>query len=272
MEGVAPTSLQQAVDEAVSALNAMEHTTNGRTGLESFDALNDAELALAQLKLAPFLEQTTSYLSVLELGLYSGSGQLYRSLQEKGIASDTPEWKEQVEAYLVQARKTMEGRLRPDIPARRYVCFYPMDKKRGEEKNWYDAPFAERQRMMQDHGFIGRGYAGRVTQIISGSIGFDDGGVGLRFANPTYIGVGRTFGLGLLSEGPFGDRGRGGPHLQIAAQNSMPISFALARSKIRLARAMSATPCPALFLNRVIWSGLVRPGIRAVRRSLRSPT
>ena len=79
-----------------------------------------------------------------------------------------------MEAYLVQARKTMEGRLRPDIPARRYVCFYPMDKKRGEEKNWYDAPFAERQRMMQDHGFIGRGYAGRVTQIISGSIGFDD--------------------------------------------------------------------------------------------------
>ena len=109
-----------------------------------------------------------------ELGLYSGSGQLYRSLGEKGIAPNTPEWKEQVEAYLVQARKTMEGRLRPDIPARRYVCFYPMDKKRGEEKNWYDAPFAERQRMMQDHGFIGRGYAGRVTQIISGSIGFDD--------------------------------------------------------------------------------------------------
>ena len=106
--------------------------------------------------------------------LYSASGQLYRSLGEKGIAPNTPEWKEQVEAYLVQARKTMEGRLRPDIPARRYVCFYPMDKKRGEEKNWYDAPFAERQRMMQDHGFIGRGYAGRVTQIISGSIGFDD--------------------------------------------------------------------------------------------------
>ena len=87
---------------------------------------------------------------------------------------DTPAWNEQVAAYLAQARKTMEDRLRPDIPARRYVCFYPMDKKRGEEKNWYDAPFAERQRMMQDHGFIGRGYAGQVTQIISGSIGFDD--------------------------------------------------------------------------------------------------
>ena len=47
---------------------------------DSCDALNEAELALAQLKLAPFLEPTTSYLSVVELGLYSASGQLYRSL------------------------------------------------------------------------------------------------------------------------------------------------------------------------------------------------
>ncbi len=80
----------------------MEETPNGRTGLasllghkgdlmlihfrESFDALNEAELALAQLKLAPFLEPTTSYLSVVELGLYSASGQFYGSLDEKGIA------------------------------------------------------------------------------------------------------------------------------------------------------------------------------------------
>ena len=180
----------KAVDEAVSLVKSMERTCDGRTGLMSllghkgdlmlihfrgsFDAVNEAELALARLKLSPFLEQTTSYLSVVELGLYSGSGQLYRSLNEKGIASGTPEWKERVDAYLAQARQTMESRLRPDIPARRYVCFYPMDKKRGEEKNWYDVPFVERQRMMADHGFIGRGYAGQVTQIISGSIGFDD--------------------------------------------------------------------------------------------------
>jgi chlorite dismutase len=31
-----------------------------------------------------------------------------------------------------------------------------------------------RARMMRDHGVIGRHYAGAVTQIISGSIGFDD--------------------------------------------------------------------------------------------------
>ena len=181
---------REAVEEAVSVLTDMEQGPGGRSGLasllghkgdlmlihfrESFDDLNDAELALARLKLAAFLEATTSYLSVVELGLYGASAQLYRSLDRKGVAPDTPEWKQQVEAYLVQARKSMEGRLRPEIPARRYVCFYPMDKRRGESKNWYQAPLSERQRMMQEHGFIGRGYAGRVTQIISGSIGFDD--------------------------------------------------------------------------------------------------
>ncbi len=49
-----------------------------------------------------------------------------------------------------------------------------MNKFRGEETNWYGASITERQRMMQEHGAIGRRYAGQVTQIISGSIGFDD--------------------------------------------------------------------------------------------------
>ena len=49
-----------------------------------------------------------------------------------------------------------------------------MNKLRGESKNWYSEPIAERQRMMREHGMIGRQYAGRVIQIISGSIGFDD--------------------------------------------------------------------------------------------------
>jgi chlorite dismutase len=33
---------------------------------------------------------------------------------------------------------------------------------------------ADRQRMMKEHGLIGRRYAGEVRQIITGSIGFDD--------------------------------------------------------------------------------------------------
>jgi chlorite dismutase len=49
-----------------------------------------------------------------------------------------------------------------------------MDRRRGEDKNWYQEPMADRVRMMHEHGMIGRRYAGEVRQIITGSIGFDD--------------------------------------------------------------------------------------------------
>jgi chlorite dismutase len=68
----------------------------------------------------------------------------------------------------------MAPRLWPEIPAARYICFYPMDRRRGESRNWYQEPMAARRRMMKEHGSIGRRYAGDVRQIITGSIGFDD--------------------------------------------------------------------------------------------------
>jgi chlorite dismutase len=49
-----------------------------------------------------------------------------------------------------------------------------MDRRRGEEKNWYTLPIEDRGRQLNDHGTIGRRYAENVKQIISGSIGFDD--------------------------------------------------------------------------------------------------
>jgi chlorite dismutase len=140
----------------------------------TLEALNSAELSVANLKLAEFLEPTTSYLSVVELGLYEATVRLYESLKEKGAQPGSPEWTQAVDAETANQRKMVAPRLWPPIPARRYVCFYPMNKLRGESKNWYSAPITERQKMMADHGVIGRKYAGQVTQIISGSIGFDD--------------------------------------------------------------------------------------------------
>jgi chlorite dismutase len=54
-----------------------------------------------------------------------------------------------------------------------YVCFYPMSKKRDPQQNWYALPLEERSRLMRAHGATGRGYAGRVLQVISGAIGLD---------------------------------------------------------------------------------------------------
>ncbi len=141
---------------------------------KTLDGLNHAELRIAHSRFHEFLEPTTSYVSVVELGLYEASLKLYGELTAKGLAPGTGEWNREVEAELEKHRQAAAPRLWPEIPRRRYLCFYPMNKFRGEHKNWYNEPIAERQRMMREHGMIGRHYAGRVTQIISGSIGFDD--------------------------------------------------------------------------------------------------
>jgi peroxiredoxin len=140
----------------------------------TLDELNDAELRLAHSRLHEFLEPATSYLSVVELGLYEASVKLYAELKERGLQPGAAEWNQEVEAEMTKQREAAAPRLWPEIPARRYLCFYPMNKLRGETKNWYSEPIIERQRMMREHGRIGRHYAGRVIQIISGSIGFDD--------------------------------------------------------------------------------------------------
>ena len=140
----------------------------------TLDELNHAELAVAGAEINEYLEPTTSYLSVIELGLYEASVKLYSELSAKGLQPGTAEWNREVDAELAKQREAAAPRLWPEIPRRRYLCFYPMNKFRGETKNWYSEPIHERQRMMREHGMIGRHYAGRVTQIISGSIGLDD--------------------------------------------------------------------------------------------------
>jgi len=74
---------------------------------------------------------------------------------ERGIRPHSPEWDREVEEVLGYERKAMAPR-------------------RGESRNWYQAPLNERQRMTHEHSLVGRRYAGEVKQIISGSIGLDD--------------------------------------------------------------------------------------------------
>jgi chlorite dismutase len=140
----------------------------------SFDELNQIELTLGGLRLSDFLEITTSYLSVVELGLYDSTLKIYQQLAERGVEPHSPEWTAQVEEVMARQRESMQPRLHPEVPPSRYICFYPMDRRRGEDKNWYTLPLEERQRQMHEHGMVGRRYAGQVKQIITGSIGFDD--------------------------------------------------------------------------------------------------
>jgi peroxiredoxin len=181
----------QILDEAVEGLAAMETPVNGRQSAvysllghkgdlmllhfrRSFEELNQAELAVARLRLSDYLEPAASYLSIIELGLYESTSKIYQGLSGRGVQPHTDEWKQEVEAALERQRQAMAPRLWPEIPPAKYLCFYPMDRRRGESVNWYTEPMAERARMMHEHGMVGRRYAGEVRQIITGSIGFDD--------------------------------------------------------------------------------------------------
>ncbi len=141
---------------------------------DSLEALNQIELDLAQTALYGFLTPVHSYVSVVELGLYESTRKTYEAAAAKGLAQHSPDWNAEIAESLQRAAEAMEPRLFPEVPDTKYLCFYPMDRKRGEQANWYTVPFADRQRMMHEHGLIGRRYAGEVRQIISSSIGMDD--------------------------------------------------------------------------------------------------
>jgi len=55
-----------------------------------FDGLGKVERDLTRLWLWDYLEPTTSYLSVVELGLYESTGKLYASLSERSVVRIRP--------------------------------------------------------------------------------------------------------------------------------------------------------------------------------------
>jgi hydrogen peroxide-dependent heme synthase len=140
----------------------------------TFDELSQAQLEFAQTRLFDSLEPAMSYVSIVELGMYEMTAKVHGELAAQALVLGSDAYEAAFDAAMEVQRTRVIGRLFPELPARRHVCFYPMNKKRGDSKNWYAVPFEERAAMMREHGHIGRSYSGRVTQIISGSIGLDD--------------------------------------------------------------------------------------------------
>ena len=135
------------------------------------DALRAAEVTFARTRLRGFLVPTYSYLAVIELGTYELMGHAAGLVKRRGLEPGQPEFDAAVKAEM---EKMAQPRLYPAVPPRKYLCFYPMSKRREADANWYALPFEERRRIMAGHARIGRTYAGRVVQLITGSLGFDD--------------------------------------------------------------------------------------------------
>jgi hydrogen peroxide-dependent heme synthase len=138
-----------------------------------FEQLAQAQLALSRTELHDAFEATTSYVSIVELGMYEMTAKIHEQLGVKHKPG-SDEFERAFDAEMETQRQRVMSRLFLDLPRARYVCFYPMNKRRGEAQNWYSESFDRRAAMMREHGMIGRTYAGKVTQVISGSIGYDD--------------------------------------------------------------------------------------------------
>lgn len=184
------TDRREVADEAASVLDAMAAGEDGASApvqllghkgdlmlvhfRKSFDALSAAQLQIAQTRLHEYLRATTSYVSIVELGMYEMTAKIHQDLAARALEPGSEAFTSGFDEAMAQQRGRVMARLFPAIPRRRAVCFYPMNKRRGESHNWYAVPFEKRAAMMREHGLIGRQYAGRVTQVISGSIGYDD--------------------------------------------------------------------------------------------------
>lgn len=143
----------------------------------TLEELARVERRLDGTAFSTYLRLDYVYTSVVELGLYRLTARVVEELRDEEIDPLSPEGRQRLEeaAESERSKGYVQGRLRPrqpeDMP---YVCFYPMDKRRSADLNWYTLPLEERNELMIEHGEIGRLYAGRISQIISGSIGFDD--------------------------------------------------------------------------------------------------
>ena len=137
--------------------------------------LNAFEKQLA-LALGPdVLAPTYSYLSMTEKSEYTTTDEQYAAdLAKEGHAPGTPGHEQKMAEFKARMAKYLKDRLYPVLPPWEVMCFYPMNKRRGQIKNWYSLPFEERRKLMGGHARIGRTWHGKILQLITGSTGLDD--------------------------------------------------------------------------------------------------
>ncbi|MBM4023069.1 MAG: heme-dependent peroxidase [Planctomycetes bacterium] len=121
------------------------------------------------------IEPTYSFVGLTEVSEYVPTVEQYAErLVAEGEQPESPTYRAKVQAYAAREPAMRQARLEPDLPAWPNACFYPMNKSRDVNANWFTLPFAERSRLMAEHGRTGMSFGGRVTQLITVSVGLDD--------------------------------------------------------------------------------------------------
>jgi hydrogen peroxide-dependent heme synthase len=136
------------------------------------------------------LEPTYSFVSLTEVSEYVPSVEQYgKRLVQEGEDPTGPGYQAKLKAYESREVMMRRQRLTPDLPPWPATCFYPMNKKRKVGENWFLLDFDARNRLMAEHGRTGMTFGGKVTQLITVGLGFDDWewGVTLWARNPDFL-------------------------------------------------------------------------------------
>jgi len=152
--------------------------------------LNTFEKRLTQSLGPEILSPVYSYLSMTERSEYTTTEEQYGEslVAEEGLAKGSPDYEAKIVEFRQRMEKYTKDRLYPNMPDWPVFCFYNMNKRRAPGQNWYDADFETRRELMLGHARIGRQYAGKVRQLITGSTGLDDAEWGVTlFAHDTYM-------------------------------------------------------------------------------------
>lgn len=145
---------------------------------------------LLSTRLGLALEPTYSFVSMSEISEYLPNKEQYaEKLIRSGEDPNAPAFQAKVASYERRLPVMLAQRLAPEFPTWPAMCFYPMNKSRNVGANWFLEPFSVRTEMMAEHAQSGMAFAGRVTQLVTASVGLDDWewGVTLWARNPQFL-------------------------------------------------------------------------------------
>lgn len=140
--------------------------------------------------LGPAIRPIWSFTSMTEVSEYVPDVEQYgQRLAAEGADRESPEFQAKLKQYAHRLEIMRRQRLTPDLPNWPALCFYPMNKRREPDANWFLLGFQERERLMSEHGETGMKFAGKVTQLVTAAMGLDDWewGVTLWARNPEYL-------------------------------------------------------------------------------------
>jgi hydrogen peroxide-dependent heme synthase len=136
---------------------------------------------------ADVLTPVYSYLSLTEESEYITTEEEYLDTLDAETRKDPAKLEQALATFHDRMKRYRQERVYPTLPDWPVVCFYNMSKRRGEQRNWYALPYDERRKLMKGHADVGREFAGKVKQLITGSTGLDDAEWGVTlFARDTF--------------------------------------------------------------------------------------